>query len=209
GRTRGRAADPVPEAGAAEGGWARLARSVMRRPVRYVVAVTVVLLVLASPVLGLRFGGFDERVLPADAQARIVDERIGTEFPDGTTDPVTVLVLGAAPDQAAEFAERVAALPGITGAAVTAQQGSATLITAGYPGEPTGEEAWDTVRAVRDLPAPAGAEVLVGGRPAAELDLVESLRRGLPSMALLMAAAIMVLLFLAFGSVVLPVKAVL
>src|SRR5690606_16264102 len=203
------AGDPVPEVGAAEGGWARLARSVMRRPVRYVVAVAVVLLVLASPVVRLQFGGLDERVLPADAQARIVDERIDTEFPDGTTDPITVVVAGAAAEQAAQFADRVARLPGITGAAVTARQGTTALLTVGYSGEPTGEQAWDTVRAVRDLPAPAGAEVLVGGRPAAELDLVESLRRGLPSMALLMAAAIMVLLFLAFGSVVLPVKAVL
>ncbi|HEY8453113.1 MAG: MMPL family transporter [Micromonosporaceae bacterium] len=208
-RRRAAGADPVPEVGAAEGGWARLARSVMRRPVRYVVAVAVVLLVLASPVVRLQFGGFDERVLPADAQARIVDERIDTEFPGGTTDPITVVVAGAAADQAAQFADRVAQLPGITGATVTAQQGTTTLITVGYSGEPSGEQAWDTVRAVRDLPAPAGAEVLVGGRPAGELDLVDSLRRGLPSMALLMAAAIMVLLFLAFGSVVLPVKAVL
>src|SRR5690606_25877531 len=120
-----------------------------------------------------------------------------------------VVVVGAAADQAAQFADRVAQLAGITGAAVTAQQGTPALLTVGYSGEPTGEQACDTVRAVRDLPPPEGAEVLVGGRPAGELGLVERLRRGLPTMALLMAAGIMVLLFLAFGSVVLPVKAVL
>ena len=77
-----------------------------------------------------------------------------------------------------------------------------------YPGSPTSDVAQDAVRAIRDLPAPAGAEVLVGGRTATDVDLLDGLRSGLPWMALLMATAIMVLLFFAFGSVVLPVKAV-
>jgi RND superfamily putative drug exporter len=199
---------PAPEVGGGQGGWARLACSVMRRPVRYVVAVLAVLLLLASPVGRMQFGGFDERVLPERAEARVVDHRIATEFPDRTTAPITVLVSGAAPERAQVFAERVSRVPGVTDVAVAAQQGSATLITVGYPGEPTGERAWDTVRALRDLPVPADGEVLVGGRTAADLDLVDSLRERLPWMAVLMAAAIMVLLFLAFGSVVLPVKAV-
>lgn len=197
----------APEAGTAEGAWARLARSVMRRPVPYILAVVLVLVALASPVVRLQFGGFDERVLPAGADARVVDERIDTGFPEGSTDPITVLLSGV-PQQAQGFAERVAGVPGVTDVAVTARQGSATLLTASYPGEPTGEQAWDTVREIRDLPEPPGAEVLVTGRTAMDLDLVDSLREGLPWMALLMAATIMVLLFLAFGSVVLPVKAV-
>ena len=56
---------------------------------------------------------------------------------------------------------------------------------------------------------PPGAQVLVGGRPAVDLDLLESLAARLPWMALIMAVATMVLLFLAFGSVLLPIKAVL
>jgi RND superfamily putative drug exporter len=51
--------------------------------------------------------------------------------------------------------------------------------------------------------------VLVGGRDAAVVDLLHSLAARLPWMALIMAVATMVLLFLAFGSLVLPVKAVL
>src|SRR5690606_35905637 len=69
--------------------------------------------------------------------------------------------------------------------------------------------AHDVVRAIRDLPPPAGAEVLVGGRPAADIDLLEGIGSRLPWMALIMAAATLVLLFLAFGSVLLPIKAVL
>ena len=51
--------------------------------------------------------------------------------------------------------------------------------------------------------------MLVGGRPAADLDLLDSLGSRLPWMALIMASVTLLLLFLAFGSVVLPIKAVL
>lgn len=192
-----------------QGGWARLARSVMRRPVRYLVGVTAVLLLLASPALRLEFGGFDERVLPPGSEPRAVTERIVADFPAGGVDPITVLVSGVGPAQAESFADRVAALPEVTGAALVARRGTSALVAASYPGEPTGPAAEAAVRAVRDLPAPPGVEVLVGGRTARDLDLFASLGARLPWMAALMASAIVVLLFLAFGSVVLPVKAVL
>lgn len=202
-----RRAGPAEAAGG--GAWAGIARSVMRRPVRYLVGVAVLLLVLAAPFLRITFGGFDERVLPADAAPRVVSERIGDEFPGGTVAPIDVLVSGAPADALRPFTDRIAAVPGVTGVQVAASRGESTLLSVTYPGEPTGDVAQDVVRALRDLPAPAGAEVLVGGRPAADRDLLDSLGDRLPWMALLMAGATLLLLFLAFGSVVLPVKAVL
>lgn len=191
------------------GAWARIARSVMRRPVRYLVGVVLLLAVLAVPSLRMEFGGFDERVLPADAAPRVVSERIAAEFPGGTVAPIDVLVTGAPAEAVRPFADRIAGLPGVSGVQVAANRSEATLLTVSYPGEPTGEVAQNLVRQVRDLPAPGGAEVLVGGRPGADRDLLDSLADRLPWMALLMAAATLLLLFLAFGSVVLPVKAVL
>ncbi|MFG2008254.1 MMPL family transporter [Micromonospora sp. NPDC048868] len=198
-----------PAVGESGGAWARIAHSVMRRPVRYLVGVTVLLAVLAAPFLGVSFGGFDDRVLPPDAEPRVVSERVAAEFSGGTISPIDVLVSGASPEQAQPFADRVAAVPGVTGVQVAANRGTSTLLTVTYPGEPAGDTAQDVVRALRDLPAPDGAEVLVGGRPAVDLDLIDGLGDRLPWMALLMAAATLVLLFLAFGSLVLPVKAVL
>ncbi|MGK5522445.1 MMPL family transporter [Micromonospora sp. URMC 107] len=198
-----------PAAGETGGAWARIAHSVMRRPVRYLVGVTVLLLLLATPILRMEFGGFDDRVLPASAEPRVVSERIAAEFPGGTIAPIDVLVSGASPEQVRPFVDRVAAVPGVTGVQVAANRGASTLLTVTYPGEPTGDAAHDVVRALRDLPPPADAEVLVGGRPGVDLDLIDGLADRLPWMALLMAAATLVLLFLAFGSVVLPVKAVL
>ncbi|MFC0508543.1 MMPL family transporter [Micromonospora costi] len=208
--TARRGAGPSAGPAVVDGGaWARIARSVMRRPVRYLVGVAVLLVVLATPFLRITFGGFDERVLPAGAEPRVVSERIAAEFPGGTIAPVEVLVSGAPAEAVRPFADRIAAAPGVTGVDVAASRGESTLLRVTYPGEPTGEVAQDVVRALRDLPTPAGAEVLVGGRPGADRDLLDSLGARLPWMALLMAAATLLLLFLAFGSVVLPVKAVL
>ena len=62
--------------------------------------------------------------------------------------------------------------------------------------------------AVRDVPVPVGSDVLVGGETAALVDLLDGLGDTLPWMALFVVAVTGVLLFFAFGSVVLPVKAV-
>ncbi|MBX6355878.1 MAG: MMPL family transporter [Micromonosporaceae bacterium] len=200
---------PVPWRRRDRGGWARLARSVMRRPIPYAVGVVAVLALLAVPFTQVRWGGFDERALPADASARVVNERIAADFTGGMVAPIGVLVSGASVEQAQQFADQIARLPQVTGARIVASRGQSSLVQVTYPGEPTGDEAAAAVRAIRELPAPPGSEVLVGGRTAADLDLLHSLGTRLPWMALIMASATLVLLFLAFGSVVLPVKAVL
>ncbi|MFC6017380.1 MMPL family transporter [Plantactinospora solaniradicis] len=213
---RWRRADPARSAAttgttpaAGSGGWARLARSVMRRPVLYLVGVVAVLALLAAPFFRMEAGGFDERVLPADAPPRMVAERIESEFPGGSIAPIEVLVSGAAAADVQRFADEVTRVAGVTGVQPTANRGDVTLLSVTYPGEPTGPVAESVVRLIRDIPAPAGAEVLVGGRPAADLDMLDSLTSRLPWMALIMASATLVLLFLAFGSVLLPIKAVL
>ncbi|GAA3725825.1 MMPL family transporter [Plantactinospora mayteni] len=191
------------------GAWARLARSVMRRPVLYLLGVVAVLAVLAAPSVRMEAGGFDERVLPADAVPRMVAERIESDFPGGSVGPVEVLVSGASAAETQRFADELRQVSGVTGVQVTANRGDSTLLSVTYPGEPTGPVAEQVVRLVRDIPAPPGAEVLVGGRPAFDVDLLDSLTSRLPWMALIMASATLVLLFLAFGSVLLPIKAVL
>ena len=194
---------PLPRLTKGEPGaaWGRLALSVMRRPVLYVVGVLVVLGVFALPFTKVQFGGFDERVLPASTPARIVGDTIRADFPGGQSSPINVLVSGT---PAAPLAASIAAFPGVTSATVTA-----SLITVTYAPAPTSAAARQIVTDIRGISLPAGAKVLVGGRPAIDRDLLDSLRDRLPWMALIMAAATMVLLFLAFGSLLLPIKAVL
>src|SRR6185295_9501244 len=102
------------------GTWDRIARSVMRRPVLYLIAVAAILLGVAAPFLRAEVGGFDERVLPAGTPSRTVAERIATDFPGGGLDPIVVMVRGASPAGLATYRQEVARLPGVTGASVYA-----------------------------------------------------------------------------------------
>jgi RND superfamily putative drug exporter len=191
------------------GGWARIAYAVMRRPVVVMAGTVLVLGLLASPFLRAEFGAADERVLPAGTESRVVSERIDREFPGGGAEHVDVLVSNVQPEAAATFATRIRALPSVVDASVTAQRGESTLISVAYVGDSAGPVARGIVNDIRDLAPPAGAGVLVGGVGAETVDLLDSLADGLPMMALLVAVSTMLLLFLAFGSLVLPIKAVL
>ncbi|MGH3193782.1 MAG: hypothetical protein ACRDOL_42300 [Streptosporangiaceae bacterium] len=134
----------VAEAGA----WARLARRVMRRPARYVAAVLLILAVLALPLLHVRFGSVDERVLPPGDPARAVAARVATQFGGTAPSPVLVLLPDATPAQAADARQRIAQLRDVTGAQIGTQRGSATLISASYSGGFAGVPALAGARAV-------------------------------------------------------------
>jgi uncharacterized membrane protein YdfJ with MMPL/SSD domain len=197
------------------GAWARIAHSVMRRPVVYTGAVVALLLTLALPFLRVQFGGIDERVLPEGTESRVVTETIDADFPSDVPTPITAVVTlpdpvdspaGGSALQA--YVDRVADVDGVQGAQVTGAEGETARVAVAYDGDPIGEGAQDLVAAVRDVPAPDGGEVLVGGQTATLVDLLDSLADLLPWMAVMVVAATFVLLFLAFGSLVLPVKAV-
>ena len=67
--------------------------------------------------------------------------------------------------------------------------------------------ATETVEYLQSFPIPAGTEVFVGGNPAMEKDSVDALIAGLPWFVLYVLVATTLLMFLAFGSLVLPIKA--
>ncbi|RBY84423.1 MMPL family transporter [Blastococcus sp. TF02A-26] len=211
-----RPAVPAPAGPDEHGAWYRIARSVMRRPMVYAVAVIALLVVLALPFLRVQFGAIDVRVLPAGTESRVVSETIDADFPAAPEAPVTAIVsLPDAVDSAAgsaaldRYVAAVATVPGVDGATVTSAAGDTARVAVAYGGDPVDADARALVEAVRDVPVPDGVEVLVGGESAVMADLLDSLGSLLPWMALLVVATTLVLLFLAFGSVVLPVKAVL
>ncbi len=195
--------------GAGGAGWARVARAVMRRPVAVVVITVGVLAVLAAPFSRAQFGGTDERVLPAGTESRVVAERLAADFTGGGVEQLKVLVTGTDAAGAATFAERISRVPGVSEAAVSTARDSSALISVRYAGSSSSPVGRRIVADVRALPAPPGATVLVGGSAAALTDLLSSLHDRLPWMALLVAGTTMLLLFLAFGSILLPIKAVL
>jgi RND superfamily putative drug exporter len=190
------------------GGWARVARSVMRRPVLYTIGITAVLLVLATPFTRVQFGGVDERVLPAGTESRVVSERLDAEFPGGGSDPIKVLVSDVDPGVAKWYTGELRMLGGVTGVEIAAQRGRASLLNVEFAGAANSEHARQIVEEIRAADPPAGAEVLVGGPTAGIVDQLNRLDERLPWMALLVAGVTFVLLTFAFGSIVVPLKAI-
>jgi uncharacterized membrane protein YdfJ with MMPL/SSD domain len=74
---------------------------------------------------------------------------------------------------------------------------------------PDSDEGRDLVDRVRAVPAPEGATGLTGGLPSRSRDFMTSFYASVPVAVLIVVAVTAVVLFLTFGSVFLPVKAVL
>ncbi len=189
--------------------WARVARWVMRRPALVAAGCAALLLILGAPFLQIAFGGVDHRVLPLSAESRIATDALAAKFPATAATPIEVHVTGVDAAGAAGYAERLADLPGALDARVVATAGDVAHLQVGHQGGAVEDGALALVDAVRAAEAPPGATVLVGGESAELADLLAGLGERLPWVALFAVAVTLVLLFLAFGSVVLPVKAVL
>ncbi|SFP83441.1 putative drug exporter of the RND superfamily [Geodermatophilus dictyosporus] len=199
-----------------DGAWYRIAHSVMRRPVLYTLVVGTLLVALALPFTRAEFGGIDVRAMPEDAESRVVAETIEQDFPPSPSGPVEAVLTLTGPADTPEgsaalqsYVDAVGGVPRVDGATVAEVAGSTARVVIAADVNAMGSEGRDLVEAVRQVPAPDGAEVLVGGPGAVYADLLDSLGDLLPWMALLVAATSFVLLFVAFGSVVLPLKAVL
>ena len=212
-----KAAQPAAPRDESSGGWYRLARSVMRRPLVYVTVITIALLALGAPFLRISWGGTDARTLPAASTVRQVSQTLDSQFPVNSTDPIEALITGPGASTGAStggsaalasYLHRIDAIPGVTGTQVTGSKGDTIRVDVGYTPAPVSSAARQIVTQIRALAPPAGATVLVGGTTAGLVDELASLGSVLPWMALLVCVSTFVLLFLAFGSVVLPLKAI-
>ncbi|MFZ0249264.1 MAG: MMPL family transporter [Acidimicrobiales bacterium] len=204
---------PVP---AESGGWYRLAHRVMRKPAVYTAVIVVVLLALGSPFLRIAWGGTDATVLPSNAAPRIVTEALSSQFPNNPTAPIEVLVhfdgpIAASANRASAlsaYANRLGHVGGVTSSHVTGVAGGTARVDLGYAPGPNSPLAESIVSHVREVPAPADTRVVVGGQTAELADTLASLSATLPWMILVIVLTTFVMLFLAFGSVILPLKAI-
>jgi RND superfamily putative drug exporter len=202
--------NPVsPADNEADGGWYRFARAVMRRPVAIASVIVIVLLALGAPFLRISWGSTDASALPASSAARQVQGALTSDFPANSTNPIEAVVTGVTnQERLTAYTARVGAIPGVAGVQVTARQGTSVRLDVGYTPPPDSPQARQIVTSIRALAPPTRASVLVGGATAQLVDELSSLGGTLPWMALVTAVATFLLLFLAFGSVVLPVKAI-
>jgi uncharacterized membrane protein YdfJ with MMPL/SSD domain len=188
------------------GWWARLAHAVMRRPVVVAVVVSTVLLAVASPFLGVKWGSVDYRVLPDDAPAHVAADKLNSDFgPEQST--ANLFLQGVDRADVAAYTRDVEAVDGITQVQPVETEGDTALLRAIWEGNSQTQRSQDIVRDLRAVEPPEG-DVLVGGLTADTVDLITSVGEHLPWMGLIVLVVMLVLLFLAFGSLVLPLKAV-
>jgi RND superfamily putative drug exporter len=213
-----------------DGLWHRLAVTVMKRPWPFALAVTALLLGLGAPFLNLKLGTPDDRVLPPSAQTRIASDQIRANFTSQEAFAVEVVATGiGAPEghtaEISTYATTLSKVPGV--ARVDALTGSYVKGTkvlepnflstrfSGQDGtwlsvvpavEPVSLQGEKLVHDIRNVESPFA--VKVGGASAELVDAKDSLFRLLPIAAGLIAVVSFVALFLMFGGLLVPLKAV-
>ncbi|MFL0578890.1 MMPL family transporter [Dietzia sp. 179-F 9C3 NHS] len=191
----------------------RIADFSMRHPVAVAVPVVVVLVALIIPFSGVKFGGINETYLPPDNTTRVAQEEYDQNFPGTRTDPVKLVVIGSDPQSLSQIRNAANEAPGLTGPFQFARSGKQDAqgrdVVVLQSGLVDRNSPTPTVEYLQTFPIPAGTDVYVGGNPAMEADSVDALIDGLPWFVLYVLVATTLLMFLAFGSLVLPIKAAL
>lgn len=207
------------------GFWGRLADLVMKRPLLFSVPIIIFLVVLILPLGNLALGGISEKYLPPTNSVRQAQEEFDRTFPGFRVEPITLVINSAdgRPVTNAEVAQvrsEALAIPGfaependpanmwkerpyLDGAS---EDPSVRVIQNGLVNRLDARAKVDELRAISP---PHGLTLLVGGTPALEQDSVATISAKLPLMILIAVSMTTLLMFLAFGSLVLPIKAAL
>jgi RND superfamily putative drug exporter len=183
-----------------EGVFSRLTRAIQRRPVLVAIAGTAVLLLLGSPVLALTVANTSADAIPRSSSQYGFLTTLDNHFPLASA-PRVQLVADTDQAAAAAWADQVKALPHVTGATDPVEINGHWVSRVSVEKH----QGPDVVREIRaDRPS---FSTWVGGTDAASVDYTDSLLRGAPWAALIIAAATFLLLFLMTGSVVIPLTA--
>ncbi|MGV9709375.1 MMPL family transporter [Gordonia sp. NPDC003424] len=204
------------------GFWGRLSGWVMKHPVATAVPTVGLLLVLTIPFGGIKFGGISEAYLPPNNASRIAQENFDTIFPAERTEEVKLVIAydpndNNSGDKLQAIADEANKIPGFTKKFSTSSDDGALggqygdngpqimQMSAGLVDRDTAGEAIKDLRAINTQ----GLTMWVAGTPALVQDSIDGLMSRLPLMAVMLVLITGFLMFLAFGSVVLPIKAAL
>jgi len=190
-----------------EGRWYRISHAVMRRPGLVAALTAAVLLVVAVPSLRAEWTGVDASVLPDTKSARVVSDRVASEFPQLNATPIVLAVSAVreARPEVAAYARAVARVPGVDLVDRARYAGDGLWrVTATVGGRPVGSRAQRAIERVRELRAPF--PVAVGGDAAEFTDLQAALGSNLAVALAILLVTTLLILWIMTGSVVLPFK---
>ena len=213
-----------------EGFWHRVAISVMRRPISIASAVIIFLLFLGSPFFGISWGQADDRSLPQETSSRMALDDIRQNFEINGANALQVIAADSGnPAEKIEDIEtysaelstldNVYAVQSLTGTYVLGQRVAppdessqrfvaedGTWLSVIPSGEAYSERGEDLVLDIREKAAPF--EVQVAGPSAFVVDTKDSIFDRVPLAGGLIALTTFILLFLMFGGLLVPVKAI-
>jgi uncharacterized membrane protein YdfJ with MMPL/SSD domain len=207
--------------------WARLARSIMRRPIVYAAGTAAALILLALPVLDLELGPGSNKGIPQDLEGvrglNIIGEAVG----EGALAPTAILIDtgragGVGDPQVQAAVERLESglradpeVAAVDTAGPLAVDGTGRYLNIQVTGksEYGAPPALDFVDRLRGeiIPGarfPSGAEVFAGGGPPSGVDFLNLTYGAFPWLVLGVLALTYILLLRAFRSVILPLKAI-
>ncbi|MGF6889149.1 putative membrane protein YdfJ with MMPL/SSD domain [Nocardia sp. GAS34] len=192
------------------GFWGRQTQWVMRHPLKVAIPLCVILLLLITPVKNLKFGGISETYLPPDNATRIAQEQFDTLFPQFRSNPIQLIIQTNDPSQIYQIQQEADKAPGL----------AARFPTPSIP--PNGSNVWviqtplknsdtstadEAVDYLHSIEAPGDTQLMVTGQPAIQKDSIDTLLDRMPLMVLIVVLITTLLMFLTFGSLVLPLKA--
>jgi len=205
------------------GFWGRLVNLVMKRPIAFATPILIAMTLLVIPIGQLALGGLSEKYLPPDNPVRMAQEEFDKQFPTFRTEPLTLVIRSESGKpvtdaQLADLRAKAQAIPGFTvpddnpdkmWQERSVQDGGSKdpSVRVLQNGLVNSNDAPRKINELRALTPPHGTEVLVGGTSALAQDSIHSLFDKLPLMVFILVITTTILMFLAFGSLVLPIKA--
>ena len=197
----------------------------MKRPGAFALPIVIVMIILIIPLGQLALGGISEKYLPPDNSVRVAQEEFDKTFPGFRTEPLTLVIESdngqpVTDQQIAEVRNKAMQIPGfieqnndpvhhVEGTPVSRRSIQGPDVRVIQNGLVTRNDAAKKIEELRAMSPPRGVTVSVGGTPALEQDSIHSLFAKLPLMVVVLILTTTVLMFLAFGSLVLPIKAAL
>jgi len=212
-----RGTSPAGESGAISPGWQRWGAHVSRHPWPYAVGVTLLLLALTAPVLGLRLGFPDEGIQPDTTTQRRAYDLVADGFGVGSNGPLVIAVNIAEDSTIVEplvaAIERDAGIVDASMAAVDEQAGVATLLAVPTTA-PQDVETVETIERLRaevlpDVLSDSPATAHIGGQTATVGDVANRITERLPYFVAAVIVLSFLLLMVVFRSVLVPLKAAL
>lgn len=192
------------------GFWGRSTQWVMKHPLKVGISLCIVLILLILPVRNLIFGGFSERYLPPDHPVRTATEQLSELFPGNRTDPLELIFISRNTNAIGDLRKLANQAPGLKSEFEIPKSApndkqvfrtKATLVDT--------DEAGVTIEYLRGLDVPDDVTMYVGGVPAFQKDSIDALLYRIPIMIVVVLLLTTLLMFLTFGSLVLPIKAAL